>query len=157
MTPADAVNVRATPQYIATSSSPDIAGPAQLLIASFMQTESNAANHCALRRLKNLIKYSKLTKNDGLKFVGLDKSSCRMVLFTDAPFGKIVDESSRIGIIFVMADGKNRAHLLYWGSKKCRRVAQSVVAAEMLALVTELDQVYVVKNLLDELFGAEFH
>lgn len=44
---------------------------------------------------------------------------------------------------------------LHYGSKKCRRTTKGVMAAELLALVTGLDQTLPVKSFVEELLGKK--
>lgn len=53
----------------------------------------------------------------------------------------------------VIVEDDERANIVHYGSKKCRRITRSVMAAELPAMVTGLDQALVVKALVEELVG----
>lgn len=54
-----------------------------------------------------------------------------------------------------MVDCNNKANILHYGSKKCRRITRSVMAPELLALVTGFDYAYGLKVTMQELLGRE--
>jgi len=83
--------------------------------------------------------------------VKLDRTSLRVVLFTDASFGNTSDLSSQTGFVIALVDGNDNANIIHYGSKKCRRVTRSVMAAEILALVTGFDHAFIVKHAILEL------
>jgi hypothetical protein len=75
----------------------------------------------------------------GIRFVKLDKSSLKLLAFTDASFANNRDLSSQIGYILVLADGAGHANILHWSSIKCKRVTRSVLASELYAMVHGFD------------------
>jgi hypothetical protein len=69
----------------------------------------------------------------------LDKTSLKLLVFTDASFANNKDLSSQIGYIIVMADSNNQANIIYWLSIKCKRVTRSVLASELYAMTYGFD------------------
>jgi len=145
-TERESVSARAKLQYVATVSRPDLASPVQLLASKVKHPSEET---------RKIIAYSKETCQKGLRFVNLDKDTMRIVLFTDASFGNTQDLSSQIGFVVTLVDGDNNANIIHYGSKKCRRVTRSVMAAEILALVIGFDQAYIVKHALGELLDID--
>ena len=76
-------------------------------------------------------------------------------MFTDSSFGNTADLSSQIGYIVLLVDSTGRANILHYGSKRCRRVTRSVMAAELLSLVTGFDQAYTVRHIMEEILGRK--
>ena len=144
----EAVSTRAQIQYIAASTRPDLASPSHLLAS-----EVNNPTRTTYRRLKQIVNYCHDTKKIGLRFVSLDVSSLRIVLFTDSSFANGPDLSSQLGFIIVLMDDSGSANVVHYGSHKSRRITRSVMAAELLALVTGFDNAFVVKYTVDEMLG----
>lgn len=69
LTFTDAVSARAKLQYIATATIPRLSGVTQLRTAPVMHGKTTMFDRHALCRLKKLIKYVKISKNEGLKVV----------------------------------------------------------------------------------------
>lgn len=149
-TERESVSARAKLQYVATVSRPDLASPVQLLASKVKHPSEETT-----KNLGKIIEYSKEKCQKGLRFVNLDKDTMRIVLFTDASFGNTQDLSSQIGFVVTLVDGDNNANIIHYGSKKCRRVTRSVMAAEILALVIGFDQAYIVKHALGELLDID--
>lgn len=84
---AGAISARSKFQFVATATKSDLDDATKLLITSLSPAKTATSDLGALRRLKKLINYSKNSKNEGLSFVHWDKSSSRIVVFTDASFG----------------------------------------------------------------------
>lgn len=148
---ASAISVRAQLQYISCASRPDLSSPVQLLTA-----ELQAPTPKSFKKLNTIINHAKETKSLGLKFIRLSGKYLRIMLFTDASFGNIIDYSSQTGFIVLLADEHGNANILHYGSKRCRRVTRSIMAAELLALVSGFDNAYIVKSILEEVFARKF-
>lgn len=52
-----------------------------------------------------------------------------------------------------MVDAKDRANIVHYGSNKSKRVARSVLAAEMHGLTLGFDYAFVIKTMLEEIIG----
>ncbi len=142
----EAISTRAKVQYVATTSRPDLASATQLLTGDVKSPDSTT-----LERLSEIVKYAQRTSGEGLRFVDLDQRTLKLVLFTDSSFGNGKGFSSQAGFLIVLMDGNGSANVLHYGSRKCRRVTRSVMAAEILALVNGFDNAFVVKHILGEL------
>ena len=76
------------------------------------------------------------------------------MLFTDASFANCDDLKSQIGFVLVLADKKNNANIVHFGSSRCKRVTRSVMAAEVHGLVYGFDSAFIEKNIIEELLGT---
>lgn len=100
-----------------------------------------------------IIEWCKKTSNVGLNFKTLDPSTVRLMVFTDSSFANLPDVKSQIGFVVVATDDSDNYNILHYGSSRCRRVARSVMAAELLALVYGFDQAFLVKKCLSDILG----
>jgi hypothetical protein len=91
-------------------------------------------------------------KTRGLRYVKLDQSTLRLVVFTDASFANNKDLSSQIEYVICLADDTH-ANILHWSSIKCKRVTRSVLAAELYAMVHGFDVDSVLKSTLTKMLG----
>jgi hypothetical protein len=147
----EAVSVRAKIQYVASKCRPDLASASQLLAGAVCGPVSKKT----YKVLRDMVAYCRETYDVGLRFIPLDVSSLRLVLFTDASFGNADDLSSQLGFIVLLADGMNNANIIHYGSQKSKRVTRSVLAAEILALVYGWDNAFVIRHTLEEMFGKK--
>ena len=85
----------------------------------------------------------------GLRFVRLDLTSLKLVIFTDASFANNHDLSSRIGFVITLVDSDNKANIIHWSSIKCKRVTRSVLASELYAMVHGFDVGAVLKSTIE--------
>lgn len=53
----------------------------------------------------------------------------------------------------MMVDDENNCNIVHFGSNKCKRIARSVMAAEVQALVLGFDYAFIVKDLIEEIIG----
>lgn len=95
------------------------------------------------------------THDLGLKFVALNNSSLKLIMFTDSTSGKATNLSSQAGVIILIANENYNDNILHYGSKKCRIVSKSVMSAELLALVNEYDEAFYVKYNLCEVMACD--
>lgn len=132
-------------QYIGSCTRPDISSRSQLL-SSEMQTNLKMS----IKKLNKLVSWCHDTCDFELKFVPLNLSSLRLLLFTDASFANANKLRSQIGFVHVLADDENNANIIHYGSINCKRVTRSVMAAESLALVYGFDQAFVARDILQQ-------
>jgi hypothetical protein len=144
-------SVRAAMQYVATTTRPDLAAPCQLL-ASRVGVHADAASY---KSMNGLVEIGADSADDGLRFVPLDLSSMRVVVFADASFANASDYKSQIGFVVCLADANNAANIVHYGSAKCRRVTRSVMAAELHGLVLGFDHAYVVQTIVSGIMGRD--
>lgn len=75
------------------------------------------------------------------------------MVLTDTSFSNAEGMKSQLGYEILLVDQSKACKIIYYGSNKCKRVARSVVAAVVQALVLGLDYSYLVRNLAEELIG----
>lgn len=148
-TPEEFKSTRAALQYIGTCSRPDICAAVQLLAC-------NADNPSQedIKALNKVIRWCKETASVGISSIPLDMASLSLGLYTDASFANAVGLKSQIGFAIVVLDNSGKANLLHYGSTKCQRIARSVMAAEIFALVHGFDQAYVVQSMMNDITGS---
>lgn len=148
-THASAINTKAKFQYIACASIPDILSPVQL-ISSKLQSVDQIAH----RRSGKCIDDTKETKTFGIGYIFLPVKCLRRMLSTNSPFGTILDCSSQTGFIMLVANKYGNAYIFHHGVKKYRCITRIIIAAELLALVSAIDNAYIVNGILDGLFDT---
>lgn len=90
-----------------------------------------------------------------LKFVPLT-GEFFLSAFSDAGFGKNPDGSSQAGFTVQIVDGvQDVTNLIFWGSRKTRRVARSTLAAETLGLADCADRCFVLRAVANLVFCRE--
>jgi hypothetical protein len=85
----------------------------------------------------------------GLKFVELDINTLKWVVFTDASFANLNDNTSQIGFVVTLADKYDNANIVHWSSIKCKRVTRSVLASELYGITHGFDIGVVLKSTLE--------
>ena len=81
-----------------------------------------------------------------------DLNNCKIVVFSDASHANLPNGvSSAGGFIIFLADNKGNVWLLYWESRKIRRVVKSTLAAETLAAANAIDNAYYLGEILSEI------
>lgn len=93
---------------------------------------------------------------EGLDFVKLDLDTTRLVLITDASFANARDMKSQIRYLILIVDAYNNCNIVRFGSNLCKRVARSVMAAQLFALVLGFDYAFMVKYLLADMSERDF-
>lgn len=88
-----------------------------------------------------------------MKFVALNLDTARIILMTDASFANVSAMKSQIGYLLLMADAEGRWIEIHYGTNKCKRIARSVMAAEVQILMHVFVHAYFVRDLLEELIG----
>lgn len=100
--------------------------------------------------LSKAIRFLKVTASVGLKYVFHYMKSVRSVVVTDASFENAKDLRSQLGFVVAMVDVNNMSNIVLYGSSRCRRVALSVMAAEVHGLVLGFDFAFTLCKLLLE-------
>ena len=144
------ISQRALAQYIGVNVRPDICAPVQLITPGNAPPSNND-----YKSLMKTIKFLKATTSQGLNYVPIDLQTAHLVLMTDASFANAEGKKSQLGYVIAMVDDKGRCNILHYGSNKCKRIARSVMAAEVIALVLGYDVAFVVKDLVEEILGRE--
>lgn len=146
----EAISTRAKIQYISTTSRPDLCSPVQLIT-----TGINNGSQSSNKKLKDIVTRCIESNTIGLRYVQLDQDTIHLILFTDSSFGNSEGLSSQAGFIIILADTNGKANIIHYGSKKCRRITRSVMAAEILSLVMGYDEAFMVKNSLEAILKRE--
>lgn len=144
----DFISIRAQLQYIGTCTRPDICAAVQLL-ASKCENPSQKD----IRKLNKIVDWCRETATVGISSIPLDKSDLTLGLFTDASFANACGCKSQLGYVIVLMDGSGRGNILHYGSTRCKRVARSVMAAEIFSLVHGFDQAFIVQSVLEDILG----
>ena len=144
----DLVSVRALVQYIASCTRPDLCAGAQLL-----STEVSNPDADTYGKMEKLVCRCQNASQVGLKFVNLDKESLRLQLFTDASFANAKKLKSQLGFVIVLSDKHGRRNIIHYGSTTCKRVARSVMAAALHALVYGFDNAYATREAIYSTLG----
>jgi hypothetical protein len=76
---------------------------------------------------------------EGLRFVKLDENTLRIIVMRDASFAYADGCMSQLGFVVSLVDGQNRANIVHYGSQRCTRVTQSVMAAQLHGLIAGYD------------------
>jgi hypothetical protein len=88
-----------------------------------------------------------------LKYVKLNRSILRLMIFIDSSFVNNSDLFSQIDYVICLADATH-ANILHWSSIKCKRIIRSVLATELFAMIHDFDVESILKwiliKLLDE-------
>ena len=108
-------------------------------------TDLNQANRTfiKLQEYHSLIRYPVL------------KGELKLIVFTDAALGNLEDNvSSTCGILVFLCDGLNQACPLSWRANKIRRVVNSTLAAETLALQEGIKEAIYIQTLLKEMLPS---
>lgn len=144
----DFTSHRALAQYIGVNARPDVCAPVQLVAPGSTPTTDEE-----YKLFKRTVKHLKATSTQGLHYVPLDLTTTRLVLLTDSSFANAQGLKSQLGYIIAMVDEKDNCNIVHYGSNRCNRVARSVLAAEIQALVLGFDSAFLVKDLVEELLG----
>ncbi len=83
----------------------------------------------------------------GLKYVKLNQSTLRLVVFIDSSFVNNSDLFSQIDYVICLADDIH-ANILHWFSIKCKRMTRNVLAVELFAMIHDFDVDSVLKSIL---------
>ena len=145
---SDFISQRALAQYIGVNVRPDICAPVQLIAPG-----KNEVTDKDIKSLKKTTKFLKETIEQGLTFVPLNLETMRLVLMTDASFANAQGMKRQLGYLIMLVDDEGNCNIVHYGSNRCKRVARSVMAAEIQALVLGFDYAYVVKDLIEEILG----
>lgn len=141
-------STRALAQYIGVNISPDICAPVQLIAPG--NSDASPEEYKLLNKVVNFVKEA---KDSLLKFVPLHLKTARLVLVSDASFANARDLRNQLGYVIALVDGENNDNILHYGSNRWKRVARSVLAAEVNGLVLGFDFLFVIRQLLFKLLG----
>lgn len=143
---AEFASIRALAQYIGVNSRPDLCAPVQLIAPG-----GEPASKGEYKMLDKAVNFAKETIMQGLTFVHIDLNTARIVLMTDASFANAKGFRTQLGYLILLADDEGRCNIIHYGSNRCKRIARSVMAAEIQALVLGFDFAFVIRDMVEEL------
>lgn len=76
----------------------------------------------------------------------------RIRAYADASFAGNKDLSSQVGFVILLCDASDHSHVLSYGSRESKRAVRSAMAGEMYALTAALDEAFIVRYDLEELY-----
>lgn len=127
------ISQRARGSYISSVCRPDLTFA--FSIASQVTTPTTQDAKTLNRAISACIS----TPNFGLKFVPLDPATIVMAVFADASFATNKDSTSQLGYLITLMDEHGKTNIIHYGSIKAKRVARSVLAAELFSMVHAFD------------------
>lgn len=136
--------------WLSTQSRPDVAYETCQASVSFKDAK--------IRDITRINKTIRKLKNEtvSLRFTDIgDLKHCRILSFSDASYRNLSNEGSQGGFIMFLCNAENQAIPIQWQSKRLRRVVRSTLAAECLALLDAADASFLIKSMLEEIFGRE--
>ena len=143
-------SMRALAQYVGVNVRPDVCAPIQLIAPGSEPTTKEQ-----FTSLRKAVEFLKETKEIGLTYVKLNMEEIKIVVLTDASFANAEGLKSQLGYLILLVDDTGRCNVLHYGSNRCRRIARSVMAAEIQALILGFDYAYLIKDQLDEILGRD--
>jgi hypothetical protein len=97
-----------------------------------------------------------INQSRDLKYVKLNQSTLRLVIFIDSSFVNNHDLSSQIDYVICLIDFINTTNIIHWFSIKCKRVTRSVLAIELFAMIHDFDVDFVLKVILTKMIDILF-
>ena len=150
VTPKDQyVAQRARGAYIAT-----VCQPEATFDLSFAAQIVNPKEEHA-KQLNKRLQWQIDNPSRGLRFVRLDTSTLKLMIFTDSSFTNNYDLSSQIGFVITLVDKDNKANILHWSSIKCKRVTRSVLASELYGMAHGFDTGAAIKATIEKILQLE--
>lgn len=139
---------RACDTYVATVFQPesafDLSSTAQ--VVNPKKEDAKSLN----KRLDWQIKHT----DRGIRFVQLDPTSLKLVVFTDASFANNLNFTSQIGYVICLANQFNKANIIDWSSTKCKQVTRSVLASELYTMIHSFDAGSVIKSTVEKIMTS---
>lgn len=87
-----------------------------------------------------------------MKFVPLDLSTAKPVIFIDSSFSNARGPLIQLGYIILLVYAAGNCKIMHYGSNRCQPVVQSVLAAELHALVLGSDYFVTIQHPISQLF-----
>lgn len=135
-------------QYIADNVRSNFRAPVQLISPG-----SEDLTEEEFKLPKKSVLLSQKTRLQSLNFITLDLKTSKLFRLTDAFVANAEGRKLQLEYVVLLADCTGACNIIHVGSSKCKRIARSVVASEVQALVLSLDHSLLVENLLVELLA----
>ena len=103
------------------------------------------------KRLNKRIQWQMKNVERELRFVKLDTTSLKLIVFIDAIFANNSDYISQIDFVICLADGSNKTNLIHWSSTKCKKITRNVLIAELFAMTQKFDVASILKSFIEEI------
>jgi len=146
---AEYVEQRARGAYIASICQPEATFDFSVAAQAVDPTDAD------LKQLNARLLWQQDNKPRGLRFVPLDLSTAKLMVFADGSFANNKDLTSQIGYVICLVNEEITpesftvtGNLVHWQSSKCKRVTRSVLASEIYGLVNGFDLGYVLAETL---------
>jgi hypothetical protein len=107
-----------------------------------------------INALNNRLQWQIINQSRDLKYVRLNQTFLRLVIFIDLSFVNNSDLFSQIDYVICLADATH-ANILHWSSIKCKRIIRSVLAAELFAMIYDFDVESILKSILIKLLDKK--
>ena len=139
--------------WLSTRTRPDIAYSAN---ASAIKDDHGRYTETLIHKVNKCVKYLWKTRDVpfNLVFHGVEP---RILVYSDSAFANNSDFSSQCGYLIFLSSGASRnlksVSLLDWKSTKVKRVTDSTLSSETLALSKALDQAVYIQHIFRELTG----
>ena len=103
------------------------------------------------KRLNKRIQWQIENADRGLRFVKLNTTSLKLIVFTDAVFANNTDYTSQIDFVICLTDGSNKANLIHWSSTKCKKITRNVLTAKLFAMTQRFDVASMLKSSIEKM------
>lgn len=123
-------------------------------INQLAQVGEGSYGRVTVKSYNNLVDRAKTNRDRVLMYKPLDISTLRVRAYADASFATNTDHSSQIGYIILLCDASGNAHVLSFSSRKSRRVVRSAMAGEVFAFTACLDEAFVLRYDLEQLYNC---
>jgi hypothetical protein len=88
-----------------------------------------------------------INQSRDLKYVKLNQSTLRLMIFTNSSFVNNNDLSRQIDYVICLADATH-ANIIHWFSIKCKRMTRNVLAVELFVMIHDFDVDSILKSTL---------
>ena len=133
--------------WISSQTRPDLAYTSCELSNSY----KNAVGDDLRRANKAIVKAQHCSIQ--LNFSNIKIEESRLVIFSDASYRNLPDGGSQGGFIIFLSDNDGNCSPVHWQSRKLRRVVNSTLAAECLALQEAAEHGVYLKTVMQEILG----
>jgi hypothetical protein len=122
-------------------------------VSQLAQTTIETFDRSSLVLANKIIKYLKSNVDLFLRYPKLDKSTLRLLAYSDASLHNNADLSSQLGYVILLSDATGLCCILSFRSFNSRRVARSSMAAETMAFADTFDAAFAIKHDLESMIG----
>ena len=134
--------------WISNKTRPDISFDVSTLASNLNTSTVNELIYCnkitsKIHHNSFSINYKKSNRNRKIR------------VYTDAAYGNLKNGGSQGGYFIFLMGAKNCCNLISWQSKQLRRIAQSSLTAETIALLDGVETALYIKELYKELYAEK--